>query len=94
MIWNNRPIISKVHQNPMGKALGVGRCFSFQGTEEVAETRKTEGTLGVPFPVEGTVGGHISRKMDRPCRPHRPRRPRRHRQYPETVRNHARLGLV
>ena len=75
----------------MGKVLGVGRCFSFQGTEEVVETRRTEGTLRVPIPVEGKVGGHISRKMGRPCRP--PRRPRRrHRRYPETVRNHARLG--
>ncbi len=37
----------------------VGRCLSFQGIEEVAETRRTEGTVRVPIHVEGKVGGRI-----------------------------------
>ena len=98
-IWNNGPIISKVLQNPMGKMVGVvGR---FYRTEVVAETRRTEGTPRLPIPVEGKVVGRISRRKDRPCRPCHPRRHRchprypRHRlyQYPETVRNRAKLVL-
>jgi len=89
----------------MGKVLGVGRRFSSEKTEVVVETRRTEGTPRVPLPVEGRVVGRISRRKDRPCRPPcRPCPPRRHRchrryprhrlyQYPETVRNRAKLVL-